>query len=109
MGLTKRASRAIALSKSAAGNSPASTAEGIVSWILLSSFLGAGALGAGAGALASKATSPSDVDMDNARKEYKASSMDSAIAELSTKLRNERVMYNNTKGTNTMRKAMRLV
>ena len=116
MNMTKRAAKAVYyLHKKAVTPvvAPATDATkavgGLLNGLLTASFLGAGALGLGVGALVSKTSSPTDVDMDNARKEYRSSSLDAAIAELSSKLRNERMALQPAKGTQTMQKAMRLV
>lgn len=62
-----------------------------------------------AGAAMSTMTSPTDIDMDNARKEYQSSALDAAINELGTKLQNERASAPTAPGTATMRRAMRLI
>lgn len=106
MAMTKRATKAIEFSKKAdAGWFTAS--NDLVRGVATALLLGSAGIGATAGAIASKATSPTDVDLENARKEYKSNSMDAAIAELAVKLQNERAQAN--KGTQTMQKAMRLI
>ena len=108
MSMTKRAAKAVYMSKVAV-DGVSTTAKDFSNGVLMATFLGASGLGLGIGALTSKASSPTDVDMDNARKEYRSNSLDAAIAELTAKLRNERMAMEESKGTKTMQKAMRLV
>ena len=108
MSMTKRAARAVHFTK-CAGGEVTNPVKDLTGGIFTAALLGSGALGLGVGALTSKMSSPTDVDMDNARKEYRSNSLDAAIAELSAKLRNERMAMQESKGTNAMRKAMRLV
>lgn len=105
MSMSKRAAKAIALDKKAFDFFTPS--KDLVKGVATALILGSAGIGATAGALASKATSPTDVDLENARKEYKSNSLDAAIAELAVKLQNERSQA--VKGTQTMQKAMRLV
>lgn len=112
--MNNRVCKAIAnnrLSKKAAGEVTETygALKDVTYGALMASLALTGAVGAMAGGLMSKATSPTDVDLDNARKEYKSNSLDAAISELSVKLQNERNSAAAQPGTRTMQKAMRLV